>query len=141
MSDQHRKPMELGEVIDYQDFRTASRELIQQRQRAVEHYEQQCAIAAKAEADYQEVKATRLVTIKAEQQISGTEAVARIKGDDLVRAALIDRDREVEILKAKRERIEGIDEASAHLRKLADWSMRVTDPSYGRESKPLGAVA
>lgn len=124
--DQHRRPMtiddpiELGDVIDYQDFRTASRTLLDRRRDAVAAFQTQAQTTAEAEAHYQRTKAQRFVALKS--NITVTEAEMRIKGDEEVAVAMIERDVQREALKARRADIEGVDEALATLRRLAEWS-------------------
>lgn len=130
MTDQHRPPMmltepiEIGDVIDYQDFRAASRTLLDRRREAVRAFQEQARQSAEAEAVYQGAKASRFVALKASggpegAAVSATEAETRLKGDD---EALIRRDLHRELLRARREDISGVDEALATLRRLAEWS-------------------
>ena len=130
MTDQHRPPMmltepiEIGDVIDYQDFRAASRTLLDRRRKAVRAFQEQARQSAEAEAVYQGAKASRFVALKASggpegAAVSATEAETRLKGDD---EALIRRDLHRELLRARREDISGVDEALATLRRLAEWS-------------------
>lgn len=133
MTDQHRPPMmltepiEIGDVIDYQDFRAASRTLLDRRRKAVRAFQEQARQSAEAEAVYQGAKASRFVALKASggpegAAVSATEAETRLKGDDEVVEALIRRDLHREPLRARREDISGVDEALATLRRLAEWS-------------------
>lgn len=120
-------PMDLGDTIDYPDFRAAAQEQVRRRQTAVTAYENQVRKAAEAEANYQREKASQLILLKAKPGVSSTEAVARIKGVEEVAIKMIERDLEQGKIKARLEDIATIDEASFHLRKVADWSQRLID--------------
>lgn len=133
MTDHHRPPMslpnpiELGDVIDLQDFRTAARTLLERRTAAVREYQRQAEETANAEGTYQGTKASTYVTLKNTGGTDGgavaaAEAGERLRGDDKVREAQIRRDLHRELLRARREDIAGIDEALATLRRLAEWS-------------------
>lgn len=118
--------LEMGTIIDYSDFRGACREI--HRRRIM-----QAKRAAHAEADYQKTKAKtlfRLIHGDPENPdaptFSATEAKERVKGEPEVALAAIERDLQAELL-------EVIKEDGWNLRKLADWSMNVGDPSYGQE--------
>ncbi len=120
-------PIELGDVIDYSDFRTASRKLLDRRREAVRAFQAQAQQTADAEAVYQSAKASRFVALKQTggpegEAVSATEAETRLKGDDEVVESLIRRDLHRELLRARRSDIEGVDEALATLRRLAEWS-------------------
>lgn len=123
-------PMQLGDVLDEDEFRRAARTLLTRRTSAVDHYERQAKLTAEAEANYQKVKATRYLTIKNTggtdgRAVAAAEAGERIKGDDEVAEAMIDRDLKRELLRARREDIAGIDEALSVLRRVAEWSMQL----------------
>lgn len=113
-------PIELGDVIDYSDFRSAARALLDRRRDAVAAFQTQAQTTAEAEADYQRTKARRFVALKS--NVTVTEAEVRLKGDEEVAVAMIERDVQREALRARRADIEGVDEALATLRRLADWS-------------------
>ena len=73
------------------------------------------------------MKSTRYLEIKNKggtdgSVVSASEAGERIKGDPTVQVALIQRDTGSELLRARREDIQGVDEALATLRLLAKWS-------------------
>lgn len=117
--------LEIGSIIDYGDYRKAVREL--HRRRIM-----QAKRSAHAEANYQKVKARKLfILIHGDPEnpgaptFSATEAKERVKGEDDVAAAAIERDLQAELL-------ETIKEDGWNLRKLAEWSMTVSDPSYGQ---------
>lgn len=111
---EHTPPMtldealELGTVLDYAEYRTAARELHKRRL-------QQSKRLADAESEYQKTKAKAMVRLVA-SGVSATEAKERVKGEDDVAAAAVDRQLQVEILDA-------IKEDGWNLRKLAEWSM------------------
>lgn len=132
------EPMDLGDVLDYQDYREACKVYIRERTNAVARYEQQAKVAAQAESDYQKMKAVQLTNLRT--TMGATEAVAVLKGDDKVAAKLIERDTQREVLRARREDIAGIDEASAHLRKVAEWSQRERGVNADQRS-PLRSAA
>lgn len=140
MIDEHVPPMalsealEIGSIIDYSDYRKAVREI--HRRRIM-----QAKRSAHAEANYQKVKAKALIRLihgdpdnPDAKTCSVTEARERVKGEDDVAAAAIERDLQVELLDV-------IKEDGFNLRKLADWSQHVGDPSYGqRFTGPVGTV-
>lgn len=136
-------PMDLGDTLDYSDYRRAAHEQIRRRQTAVANYERQVEVAADAEATYQRAKAKCLIALKAETGVSSTEAVARIKGEDEVAIAMIERDLQQGKLKARLEDIATVDESSFHLRKVGDWSMRLLDlgPQPVQRTGPRGVAA
>jgi hypothetical protein len=141
MSEQHVPPMaisealKLGSIIDYSDYRSACREI--HRRRIM-----QAKRSAHAEAHYQKVKAKalfRLIHGDPENPdaptFSATEAKERVKGEDEVATAAIERDLQAELL-------EVIKEDGWNLRTLADWSQHVGDPSYGQTfTGPQGVAA
>jgi hypothetical protein len=122
-------PIKLGDVIDYDDFRSASRQLLERRAEAVKAFQEQATKTAAAERFYQQTKATVYIQLKNTggpdgKMISATEAGDRIKGDDDVSEAQVKRDLQAHLLQARREDIKGCDEALATLRKLGEWSMQ-----------------
>lgn len=138
MTDQHVPPMalsealEIGSIIDYSDYRSACREI--HRRRIM-----QAKRSAHAEAEYQKTKARRLFILihgdpedPEAQTFSATEAKERVKGEDDVAAAAIERDLQAELL-------EVIKEDGFNLRKLADWSQHISDPSYGQQFSGVGS--
>ena len=127
MPENPQPPMTLGDVLDYPDFRRAAHTLLTRRTKAIQNYQEQANVTAEKEAAYQRLKARRYIEIKNTGGVDGgmvaaAEAGERIKGDDEVSAALIDRDLHRELLRARREDISGIDEALATLRRVGEWS-------------------
>lgn len=117
--------LELGSIIDYSDYRQACREL--HRRRIM-----QAKRSASAEANYQKVKALALIRLihgdpnnPDAETCSATEAKERVRGEDDVAAAAIEKLLQAELL-------DTIKEDGFNLRKLADWSQNVSDPSYGQ---------
>lgn len=150
MSAQHTPPMSLpepialGDVIEYQDFRTAARTLLERRTAAVRNYQEQAQQAADAEATYQQRKAARYVELKNtggpdSGPVSAAEAGERLRGDDQVREAQIRRDLHHELLRARREDIAGVDEALATLRRLAEWSQLERGVNADQRPRPVAA--
>jgi hypothetical protein len=102
--------LELGSVLEYSDYRTAARELHTRRL-------QQGKRLADAEAHYQRTKAAAMVRL-IHSGVSATEARERVKGEDDVSAAAIDRTFQEEVRDA-------LKEDAWNLRKLAEWSMNL----------------
>jgi len=125
-----RPPMQLGDALDLEDFRTAAHTLLTRRTESVRHFQEQGATTSRLRAEYEKVKSTRYIEIKhkgGEDKgvVSAAEAGERVKGDGAVQVALIARDTSEELLRARREDIAGCDEALSTLRRIADWSMQL----------------
>lgn len=121
-------PMKLGDRLDSSEFRAAASKLLNHRQECVRAYEKQARDTAKANAEYESVKSTRYLELKNkggadDGVISAAEAGERVKGDGAVQIALIKRDTGVELVRARREDIAGVDEALSTLRLIAKWSL------------------
>ena len=125
-----RPPMQLGDALDLNEFRTAAHTLLTRRTEAVKNFQEQGAETSRLRATYEKVKSTRYIEIKhkgGEDKgvVSAAEAGEQVKGDGAVQVALIARDTAEELLRARREDIAGVDEALSTLRRIADWSMQL----------------
>ena len=130
MTEGPQPPMTLGDVLELSEFRAAAHTLLTRRTAANKAAEAQGLETAKARAKYEEVKAARWMLIKHEGgtdggAVSAAEAEARVKGDPAVQVSHIGRDAAEETLRARRQDIDGLDEALATLRKVGEWSMQL----------------
>ncbi len=110
------------EPISLEAFQSTAHALDKERQDALADWRTKAEAAAQAESEYQKRKSSWIVRVKAEEKIGVTEAAERVKGDEWVSEAMIERDTAVELVKIAREKVSGIDGKRASLHELARWS-------------------